>query len=58
MECKNKGDNNNDKGNWHHSEIFAKIPEQHAGKTRIQGNTENSHIGHCTCTAECTNIKV
>ena len=24
----------------------------------IEGTTENSHIGHCTHTAESTNVKV
>jgi len=27
-------------------------------KTRSQGTAENSHIGHCTHTAESTNVKV
>jgi hypothetical protein len=26
------------------------IPEQYTGKTRNQGTTKNSHIGHCTQT--------
>jgi len=26
--------------------------------TRSQGTPENSHIGHCTHTAESTNVKV
>jgi enoyl reductase-like protein len=35
-----------------------KIPEQHTGKARNQGTTQNSHIGRCTYTAESTNAKV
>ena len=37
-------------GNWNHLKIIQKIPEQHTGKARNQGTTENSHIGHCTHT--------
>ena len=35
-----------------------KISEQHTGKARNKGTTENSHIGHCTRTAESTDVKV
>jgi hypothetical protein len=37
--------------------ITQKIPEQHTGEARHQGTTENSHIGHCTHTAESTNVE-
>jgi hypothetical protein len=40
------------------SKIIQKIPEQRTGKARNQGTTENSHIGHCTHSAESTNVKV
>jgi hypothetical protein len=30
--------------------IIQKVPEQHTGKTRHQGATENSNIGNCTQT--------
>jgi hypothetical protein len=38
--------------------IIIIIREQHTRKTRSQGTTENSHIGHCTHTAESTDVKV
>jgi hypothetical protein len=38
--------------------VIQKIPEQRTGNPRSQGATENSHIGHCTHTAESTNVKV
>jgi hypothetical protein len=31
--------------------------EQHPGKTRSEGTTENSHTGHCTHTSESNNVK-
>jgi hypothetical protein len=40
------------------SNSFRKIPEQHNGKARNKGTTENCHIGHCTHTAESTDVKV
>jgi hypothetical protein len=45
-------------GIWNYLKIIQKIPEQHSGKARNQGTAENSHMGHCTHTAESTNIKV
>jgi hypothetical protein len=41
-----------------HFKITQTIPEQHTGKAQNWGNTKNSHIGHCTHTMECTNLKV
>jgi hypothetical protein len=38
--------------------IIQKIPEQRTGNPRTQGATENSHIGHCTHTAESADVKV
>jgi hypothetical protein len=35
-----------------------KIPAQHIGKAEHKVITENSHIGHCTQTAESTNVEV
>jgi hypothetical protein len=58
VECKNKCDTSNNRGNWNHLKIIHKIPEQRIGKARSQGATENSHIGHCTNTAESTDVKV
>jgi hypothetical protein len=57
-ERKNKCDTSNNRGNLNHFKIIQKIPEQRTGKLRSQGATENSHIGHCTHTAESTNVKV
>jgi hypothetical protein len=58
VESKNKCDTRNKRENWNHLKMIQKIPEQHNGKTRNQGTTENSHIGHCTHTSESTNVKV
>ena len=59
MECKkNKNDTSNKRRNWNHFKIIEKIPEQHNGKVRNQGTTENSHIGHCTHTSASANVKV
>jgi hypothetical protein len=44
--------------NWDHFRITQTIPEQHTGKARNQGSTNNSHTGHCTHTLECTNVQV
>ena len=58
MECKNKSDTSNNRGNWNYLKINQKIPAQRIRKARNQGTTENSHIGHCTLTSESTNVKV
>ena len=58
MECKNKCDTSNNRGNWNHLKIIEKIPEQHAGKARNQGTTENGHFGQRTHTVGSTNLKV
>ena len=57
-ECKNKRDTSNNRSNWNDLEVIQKIPEQHTGKARNQGPTENSHIGHCTHTLESTVVKL
>ena len=36
---------------------FRQKPEQHTGKARNQGTTKNSPIGHCTRTADSTDVK-
>jgi len=41
-----------------HLKITQKIPEQHTGKARNKGTTENNHREHCTHTAEGANVKV
>ena len=33
-------------------------PDEHHGKVRNQGTTENSHIGHCTHTSESATANV
>ena len=59
MECKNKGDVINNRGDWDYFKVIQKIREQqHTSKTKSQVTTENSHIGHCTHTSESTNVKV
>ena len=55
---KNKGDTSNNRGDWDYFKVIKKIREQHTGKTRSQGTTENSHIRQCTHTAESTNVKL
>jgi hypothetical protein len=40
------------------SKIIEKIPEQHAGKARDEGTTENGHVGHCARSVGSTNVKV
>jgi hypothetical protein len=44
-------------GNRNGLKIIQTIPEQHTGKTRYQGTTGNSPIGHCTHTSVSTNVK-
>ena len=59
MECNSQSDISNNRGNWNHLKIIhtRTIPEQHIGKARNEGTTENSHTGHCTHTAESANVK-
>ena len=56
VECKNKGDTSNNKDDWDYFKVIQKIHEQQSRKTWSRGTTENSHIGHCTHTAESTNV--
>jgi hypothetical protein len=46
VEYKNKSD----RANRNHLKITQKIPEQHTGKARNQGTTENRHTWHCVHT--------
>jgi len=55
---RNKGDTSINRGDWDCFVVIQKIREQHTRKTRSQGTTENSHIGHCIHTSESTNVKV
>ena len=54
VECKNICDTSNNRDNLNHLKTIQKITEQHTGKERNQGTTENSHTGHGTR----TNIKL
>jgi hypothetical protein len=56
VECKNKGDASNNMGNWNNFNILQKILEQHTGKARYQGTTENSYIEHSTHASESANV--
>jgi len=58
MECKNKGVTSNNRDDWDYLKVIEKIHEQYTRKTRSQGTTENSHIGHCTHNSESTNVKI
>ena len=40
------------------SKSFKKIHKEHNRKPCSEGTTENSHIGHCAHTSECSNVKV
>jgi len=33
VECKNKGDTSNKRGDWDYFKVIQKIPEQHTGET-------------------------
>ena len=50
VECKNKSDTSNVRGNWNDVGIIQKIPAQRTGPAGHQRTTENSHTGHCTHT--------
>jgi len=54
VECKNQCK----RGNWNHLKLIYKVPQQRTGKARIQGTTQNSHIGHCVHTAGSTDVNV
>jgi len=58
VECKNKSDTGNNRGDWNHFKTTQTVPEQHTGKARNQGTTDNSHIGHCTQTAGSADVTV
>jgi hypothetical protein len=51
-------DDDDDRGNCIDLAIIQKIPDQHTGKARNQGTTNNSDTGHCTHTAGSANVKV
>jgi len=51
---KNKSGTSKNKDNWKYPKIIQNIPEQHTGKTRNQGTTDNNRIWHCTHTEHST----
>jgi hypothetical protein len=56
---KNKGDTSKNRGDWDYFKVVQNKREQYTGKTRNQGTTQNSHIGHCTHTLrKNTDVKV
>jgi hypothetical protein len=57
VECRNKGDASNNRTYWNHFKTLQKILEQHTGKARYEGTTENSYIGHSTHTSESANVE-
>jgi hypothetical protein len=48
-------DTSNNRDKWKHFKITLTVPEQHTGEATTK---KNSHIGHCTPTAESANVKV
>jgi len=54
VECNNKSDTNNNRGNCKNLRINLKS----TGKARHQETTENRHTGQCTHTCESTNVKL
>jgi hypothetical protein len=57
VECNTKDGASNNRSNWNHFKMLKKVLEQHTGKARYQGTTENSHIGRKTHTAESANVE-
>ena len=58
VECINKSDTNNNRGNWINFKIIRKFPEQRTGNLWSQVTGENSHIGHCTHASESANVNL
>ena len=54
-DVKAKTDISNNRGRRNGLKINQTIPEQHIGKARNQGTTENSHFAHCLHTSESNN---
>jgi hypothetical protein len=51
VECKNKCDASNNRGNWNNLKIFQKISEQHNGKAQHRGIKKKT-TGHCAHISE------
>ena len=45
VECKNKSDANNNRGNWNHLKIIHKIPQQHTRKIQNQEVQKTATLG-------------
>ena len=45
VECKNKSDASNNRGNWNRFRNIQTIPEQHRGKARNQGAKKTAILG-------------
>jgi hypothetical protein len=58
LESKNKSNTSNVRGNWMDVGIIQKIPVLRTGTAGHQRTTKNSHLGHCTHTAESADIRV
>jgi hypothetical protein len=58
VEGKNKNDTSKNRGDWNHFKIIQEIFEEQTWKVRYEGTTANSHIMHCACTSESSNVKV
>ena len=58
VDCECKHDTGINRGNGNHLRITQTTPEQHIGKARFQGTTNDDNIVHYTTTLESTNVKV
>ena len=58
MECKNRSDTRNNNRFICNQLTNIHLGNKHTCTARNQGTTENSHIGHCTHTAERTDVRV
>jgi hypothetical protein len=48
-------------GDWNHFKTVQTVPDQHTRKAQNEGTTKtkkNTHIGHCTHTAESATVKL
>ena len=57
VECKNKSDTSNNRGNWNRLKFINKMCEHHMWKAH-QRTTGKSHIVHYVHISKSTNVKV
>jgi hypothetical protein len=57
VQFKKKGETSNSIDDWNHLKIIQKISQQRHGKALNQVTIERSDTGHCTPTAESTDVK-